>query len=269
MFSGYERALLALSERWLYAEPQSRAERCHSRHSARLRCSGLFAFARQQRQCAATVNRHSSAHTADPRTAYPALPTLSLPNLTGEALRRCSRAFTFAVRIAAQTFSAWVLLPGFGPVVPYPYPEVRAHRATRQRHVQGVCVSACGAAFVHSGWVRVPEAPRLPRSQEPPAAVQRCPCSGTSAPGPGRLSLPVKASWPRGPRAGRRGVPGGTARPRGVPLRSAPPAPLLPRADLDGLPVVDFHHVKIKTVNSFPGRYKRAPLRVEVAADVH
>lgn len=130
---------------------------------------------------------------------------------------------------------------------------------------QHVCMRRCIHTFQMGP---CPGAPQLPRSQEPPAAVQSCPSSGISAPGPG-LSLPVQASWPRGPQAGRRGVPGDTARPHRVPLRSAPPAPLLPRADLDGLPVVDFHHVKIKTVNSFPGRYKRAPLRVEVAADVH
>lgn len=137
----------------------------------------MFAFARQQRQCATTVNRHSSDHTADPRTVYPALTMRSLPNLTWEALRRCSCAFTFAMRIAAQTFSAWVLLPGFGPVVPYPYPEVRVHRATHQRRVRGVCMSACGAAFIHSRWVRVPE---------PPSSL-----GPRSLPSGGRAALPL------------------------------------------------------------------------------
>lgn len=53
------------------------------------------------------------------------------------------------------------------------------------------------------------------------------------------------------------------------PLPPAAPAATALGADLDGLPVVHFHHVKIKTVNPFPGRDKSAPLRVEVAADIH
>lgn len=184
MFSGYERALLALSERWLYAEPQSRAERCHSRHSARLRCSGLFAFARQQRQCAVTVNRHSSAHTADPRTAYPALPTRSLPNLTGEALRRCSRAFTFAVRIAAQTFSAWVLLPGFGPVVPYPYQRcVRTEPHAKGMYRVCACLHAAPRSCIPDGSVS-----RKPPGSPSPRSLRR-PCSAARAPG---LRLPAR-----------------------------------------------------------------------------
>lgn len=67
-------------------------------------------------------------------------------------------------------------------------------------------------------------------------------------------------------------------RPQGsCPHRAAAPGCSLPqcprskalRADLDGLPVVHFHHVKIETVNPFPRRDKSAPLRIEVAADIH
>lgn len=70
---------------------------------------------------------------------------------------------------------------------------------------------------------------------------------------------------------------GSGARPRRA-ARTAPSRPLprrprseatAPGADLDGLPVVHFHHVKIETVNPFPGRDESAPLRVEVAADIH
>lgn len=57
------------------------------------------------------------------------------------------------------------------------------------------------------------------------------------------------------------------------PVRSLPRCPQSQAtalgADLDGLPVVHFHHVKIETVNPFPGRDESAPLRVEVAADIH
>lgn len=90
---------------------------------------------------------------------------------------------------------------------------------------------------------------------------------------------PLGAAVPSGGEA-----PGGVRSPHRCPhhprpRRAADPLRSLPRcprsaatalgADLDGLPVVHFHHVKIKTVNPFPGRDKSAPLRVEVAADIH
>lgn len=182
----------------------------------------MFAFARQQRQCATTVNRHSSDHTADPRTVYPALTMRSLPNLTWEALRRCSCAFTFAMRIAAQTFSAWVLLPGFGPVVPYPYPEVRVHRATHQRRVRGVCMRRCIHTFQMGPR---PGAPQLPRSQEPPL---RRPCSAALDPG---FQLPARGGSrcrcrPRGRAAlgrGGGGCPGTRHGPTASRLAPLPP----------------------------------------------
>lgn len=96
------------------------------------------------------------------------------------------------------------------------------------------------------------------------------------------------APWAPSPRAETRRRSGLPRRPRGTsrpaartapsppgrrPVRSLPRCPRSPAtalgADLDGLPVVHFHHVKIETVNPFPRRDESAPLRVEVAADIH
>lgn len=216
------------------------------------------------------------------------------------------------------------MLPGFTPIVSYPYLEAHTHRTPHKRRV---CVQVPAHAELHSPWepchrrLPAPQAPVRPPGSSAgpgpgpgsasPGSAQGCAwrwgqrgarpgqedatSSGTVLPREGAttsggLPPPARATPRRqGLRRGR-GVPAAPCRRRGLrgepadargpvpsppPPRAAPPppAPAGPAersgADLDGLPVVDFHHVKIKTVNPFPGRYESAPLRVEVAADVH
>lgn len=91
--------------------------------------------------------------------------------------------------------------------------------------------------------------------------------SGGEAPGGARSRRRLRGTslprHPHGPRP-RRAAAAVRSLPRCPRSEAAPLG-----ADLDGLPVVHFHHVKIETVNPFPGRDKSAPLRVEVAADIH